>query len=1253
MNGQGTISGLITDPAGAVLVGAKVTITNINTNVAVERTTNTTGYYEADALNPGEYKIEASAQGFQTIVRSGITLQADAYLDVALKLAVGNTSQVVQVTAGESLLNTESGSSGQVLTTRQLESLPASGSNPAWLLEMAPGVQTGYGQTASQDGTLNWNGVSNFGANGVTHVNEYSLDGAPNMDGRSNGINPTQDALGEMKADVSGFDASIGHTMGVSVTQTTKSGTNQLHGALRTVYQPKRWFAMDHFQGLNYRYQQSLNGCTNGASTSPACFADQYKYGLPGTHEWLGLGSVGGPVVIPGLYNGRDKLFFFVSVMEDLFTGVGASTSLVPTLQERGGDFSDLLGQDPNAAKNMPSNWNKASAAGPALCPGGQPYAGQYQIYNPFSVALTGANGAPQRQPFCGNVVPSSLIGQGNVGKMVSLYNSFMPNPTQNAPTGNNFTSTNFSPQTYRDWTGRGDYAVSQNDHLFVRYSRDDYTALGESAFNNNVGEQDGPRWIDVAAVGWNHLFSSKTNLDFTVGGTNFRTHCCYYPNYDKYYPSSIGLPSYADTYAGALHTLPKVSVSSYNGIGNVDNAVNLFRDISFRANLTHVQGKHTIRAGGEFRFQNTSQGEQGNPAGTYNFDDTYTQENNGTDNTFQQNNVGLAYAAFLMGVQTSNSASTQAPYSISSPYYAFYAGDTWRVKPKLTVVPGIRFEYEYGIKEKHNEQIVGWNPTASLPIAGPANTAYQSILPTLTAQEQSVLPTSLTIQGGPIYAGVNGASNREWVNSYRIMPRLAVAYQIRPDTVIRGGYGLFFDTLNAGTDTIDQDGFSASTSQNSSTSFGTNFSASAPPMVNPFPSGFNAPVGNAAGALYYLGGGPTIYDHNFVPARMQRGQVGVQHQFGRATMVEVNWVGALTTHLSVGKSQAFTPAQFYTGGFQPNSLYNSLLGQNVPNPFLISNFSGVASSNPAGYNIMAHSTYYTGAQTSLSNLVRAYPQMTGLTLNEPIGESKFQELQVNVTRRYDQGLTLTAGLQFNNQKDRDYFYNPFDPWPSWEASNTSLPVRFTAEGVWTLPLGRGKAFANSGWKSAVFGGFQFAGSYEAATGDLITFGNLFYMGTPHARDIKIKNPPFYNLQPQGGSNYVQWLNQADVATAVPVTTTVNGVKTTTCSYSGTGFVTNTSCQPNGYNLRVFPRRISGVRQMGLNGANANGERSFNLGEKGTSLVLRFEVYNLFNHEVIAAPNTTVTSSQFGWVTSDGFPNSNQRWVNVSGRIRF
>ncbi|HEX3940561.1 MAG TPA: carboxypeptidase-like regulatory domain-containing protein, partial [Acidobacteriaceae bacterium] len=280
MNGQGTISGLVTDPAGAVLVGAKVTITNINTNVAVERTTNTTGYYEADALNPGEYKIEASAQGFQTIVRSGITLHADAYLDVALKLAVGNTSQVVQVTAGESLLNTESGSSGQVLTTRQLETLPASGSNPAWLLEMAPGVQAPYGQTASQDGTLNWNGVSNFGANGVTDVNEYSLDGAVNMDGRSNGINPTQDALGEMKADVSGFDASIGHTMGVSVTQTTKSGTNQIHGALRTVYQPKRWFAMDHFQGLNYRYQQSLNGCTNGASTSPACFADQYKYGL-------------------------------------------------------------------------------------------------------------------------------------------------------------------------------------------------------------------------------------------------------------------------------------------------------------------------------------------------------------------------------------------------------------------------------------------------------------------------------------------------------------------------------------------------------------------------------------------------------------------------------------------------------------------------------------------------------------------------------------------------------------------------------------------------------------------------------------------------------------------------------------------------------------------------------------------------------------------------------------------------------------
>jgi hypothetical protein len=383
------------------------------------------------------------------------------------------------------------------------------------------------------------------------------------------------------------------------------------------------------------------------------------------------------------------------------------------------------------------------------------------------------------------------------------------------------------------------------------------------------------------------------------------------------------------------------------------------------------VQGRHTIRAGAEYRWQNASSGISGNVSGTYKFDNSFTQQNNGSDSTFQQSNTGLSYAAFLMGVDTSASVVRNASASLQSPYYAFYAGDTWRITPKLTIIPGLRFEYEYGVVEKHNQLVVGWDPNADLSsISGPANDAYQAALASATPSQRAVLPSSLAIQGGPLYAGVNGAPRNEWNNSYRFLPRLAVAYQVNPRLVIRRGYGLFFDTLNALNAQIDQDGFSAATSVSTSTTYGTNFVAGTSPLADPFPanasgSRFNTPIGSAAGALYYLGGSPTITDHNLLPAREQRGTVGVQYQLSDSMLLDVSYNIGYTSNLSstpdvqrLTKNFAYTPASFYTGGQQPNTAPNALLSSKINNPFAISNFGGVASSNPAAYNMMSLNTY-------------------------------------------------------------------------------------------------------------------------------------------------------------------------------------------------------------------------------------------------------------------------------------------------------
>lgn len=1238
--GSGIITGTVTDQSGAVVVGASVTVTNVATNVAYASVTNGTGYFEVDALNPGTYKVLTVAPGFEKLIRTGITLDAQARLAVTMKLKTGTVNEFITVVADASLLNTESGSNGQVLTTKQMEDLPAAGQNPAWYVLLAPGIQTSYSQTGYTQGSLGWNGVSHFAANGVWFANEFSLDGAPNMDARQNAVNPTEDELGEMKMDISGFDASVGKTMGASITQTTKSGTNVLHGTMRMNYLDERWSAMNHFQGLNYKHELAINGCTNGANTNAACKQIENLYGWPGTHENNGAFGVGGPVYIPKIFDGRNKLFFFVSWTDDVNGGAKYETSEVPTAQELNGNFNDL----PATTANIPATYV-------STCGTGTPYYGQYQIYDPFSVQLD-ANGVPRRQPICGNILPNSRISNN---AMNQLYAKLVPHPNLGGSAGNNYAWESAEDQKYSDYTTREDYAISPKDHVFVRYTKTSYFNTWTGFTVGDVDDQYGPRWIHTGAIGWNHMFSAKMNLNVTAGGTNYQTECCYYPGYEANKPSDLGLPSYTDAYTAARPSLPVISISGASGIGQSNSPSQWDRVAAIRANVVRVQGRHTISAGSEFRLQNYAEGVSGNLNGTYNFDSTYTRENNGSDSTYPSSGTGLGYAAFVMGVQTSNSVSYTTDRSANSPYYALYVGDTWRVTPKLTIVPGLRYEYEFGVSEKHNKAIVGWDFNAAQPIATEVNAAYQASLAAATPTQKAVLPSSLTIQGGPMYAGVNGYPHRQFQNNLRVMPRIAVAYKINDTNVIRAGYGLFFDTMNAQTTSLDQDGFSASTSDSSSTTYGTNFVAGTSPLADPFPANasgarFNAPIGSAAGIMYYLGSSATVWDHNMVPARQQRVTLGWQHQFGSSTMMEIQVIDALTTHVAIAKSQSYYPASFYAGGTQPNSAENSLMSTQIINPFALANFSNIAGSNPAEYNLMTHNSFFTQSRMNINNVAHLYPQ-GGLSIEEPLGEVNYKQLQLNVNRRYSHGLTLMGALAFTQDHDRDYFANSFDPLPSWEAtSNNSAPVRFTSEAIWKLPFGRGEAWGNGGWTSKAFGGFQLSTSSEMQTGELITFGNLFYVGEIKASNIKIKHPVFVNNLATGGSAYIQWLNVGNAVATASTTTSAEGITTTTCTYTGTGFVTNPSCQPNGYNLRAFPTRLKGVRQMGWDNWNANMQRDFPIKE-GVAFQARFEAYNVFNHQCFSSPNVSPTSTQFGWVTAPA--GENARWLAISGRIRF
>jgi hypothetical protein len=1275
--GRANLTGVVTDPKGAVVAGAKITVTNTETNVASVSVTNGTGYFEIDSLDAGIYNVTAAAPGFEGLVQSGIELRASSVVSLPLSLSVGRTTQVVTVTTGAPLIDTQSGLTGQSLTTREIESLPVADNDPMEFVEIAPGVQSpgGVTQAYSIDGAINWNGVSKFGTAGVSNSNEFNLDGAPNIGNtRGNAVVLNTDMTDEVRIDTTAFDPTIGHTYGITETQTTKSGTNLLHGSATESYGNRRWDALNRFQSLTYQHAQLNDGCTNGPSTSPKCYADENTFAWPGVHENLTTAGIGGPVFIPKLYDGRNKLFWFFGITNDSLTDASQSTATIPTVQERSGNFGDL----PTAT--VPANY---AAIFNAACPAGTPFYGQYQLYDPYSV--TTVNGHPSRTPLCGNVVPANRMLNT---QMAQLVNSWLPTPTNANTNGGNYLYTDPSRSHFIQWTTREDYAFSEKDRLFVRFTRNTFTQALPGIAPGGIDTRQGPKWVEIGGLGWNHVFNASTNLDVTLAGGNMETTYNHYPGYSAFPPSSVGLPSYLQDYAGSLATFPELqfgggaiyaqggSGANTSLFGNLNQVPSFYRTATVRANFVHVQGKHSLRVGGEWRAQNFARGAQGNSSGIFNFDTTFAQQNDGSNADCASgcslglpspSNYGLSYAAFLMGVQTSGTATLGSPISISTPYYSAYVGDTWRVTPKLTLMPGIRFEEEYGPNEKHNYQIAEFDPNQQLAIAAPAIAAYGATLAGATAAQRAVLPSTIAVAGGPLYAGVNGAPVRQWTSDFRALPRIGASYSLPHETVIHAGYGIFFDTLNAlefsGSPT-DQTNFSSSTSDATSSYYGPNgqtLSTGAPPILNPFPAtngaNFIPVLGTAAGNLSYAGASPTIYPHNFVPARAQRVEIGVQHQVGRSLMVDVSWLGSWSTHMSNFSSGlvnagggantkninlAPVPASFYTGGNQTNIATNTLLNQKVANPFYLPNLTGLQSSNPAAYTLMSHSGTYTNSTTNLSNLVRPYSYLGGLSEVDPIGQSHFQELQITAVKHLSQGALFTVAFQKNYQYDRDYYANPFDTAMSWEPSNSSLPSRLTVEGLYELPFGHNKKWANSGLMSAIFGGFSVNATYELNNGTLLEWGNLFYVGTIKASDIVLKHP-VYNTNITTGTFNVQWLNPANVAAA-----TVN--PDGRCTYSGNGFVTNPSCQPNGYNLRVFPTRVNGVRQQAINDVLANIQRKINIKE-GVALELRLDAANLFNHQFLGTPSESVTSSQFGQITSTG--PSNARFITIQGHLRF
>jgi hypothetical protein len=295
------------------------------------------------------------------------------------------------------------------------------------------------------------------------------------------------------------------------------------------------------------------------------------------------------------------------------------------------------------------------------------------------------------------------------------------------------------------------------------------------------------------------------------------------------------------------------------------------------------------------------------------------------------------------------------------------------------------------------------------------------------------------------------------------------------------------------------------------------------------------------------------------------------------------------------------------------NDVVASNLNANVTNPFRLTNFAALQSTDPLQYRNMSTLAFFTGSTIQKNRLLRAFPQMNGLTVsNAPLGKSSTESLEISFQRRFSKGFNLNFGYTRMRAQAADSFYNEFDPLPTWRESNSARPHRIIATGIYQFPFGKGRPFAKSGILSYLIGGFQVAATYEWQPGALLDWGNLFYYGK--LEDIK-----------KGPHTIGEWFNTA-------------------------GFERTASKMPAAYQARVFPTRVEGVRGDMLNQWNMNAQREFRIKE-GVTLQLRMDAINLGNRTQFANPNLDPSSTNFGRVTSQSA--ATKRFIDVQARIRF
>lgn len=854
----GQITGRVSSQDGAAAPGVTVTITETSTGIKRVVQSNQDGYYVAPSLMPGPYSVAVLASGYQPITRTGLELQVEQTLRIDFTLHVGSVTQTVTVTAASPLLQTETSSVGQVVSGRDVVDLPLLGRDAYALGELVPGVRGSIGMNNLPIDVISTSSISINGAEAT--ANDFLLDGAPNSAPAFNQpvIYPIADSVQEFRVQTNNYSAEYGRSAGGIYDVVTKAGTNDLHFTAYEFYR-------------------------NGALTANNWFAKAAgQPGPPLTFNQFG-GVIGGPVVIPKIYNGHNKTFFFVGNEYVRYNEGVTYTATLPNPTELTGDFS----QDVNAA--------------------GKPVT----IYNPFTTTASGSGYT--RQAFPGNIIPKGVLNP-----IAAKMATYFPKPNINTLAGShadNYVLATANPIHENEVTARVDHVFSDKTSMFARYSFNNTPDIRPNPYGpGNVGGGGalGPQVFNRhnAVVQVDHTFSPT--LLATIRTAFDRLTNSRQPASIGFDISTLGFPAQLADEIGPPAAFPAIAISGYGITGSVPNETlgyalgetgeiqGFMNTFAIQGNITKTLGRHELKTGTDLRLIQANVLQTADNSTGFAFSAAFTQ---GPNPTQASTTAGDALASFLLGTPDSASVNPSPALALESKYSAVYVQDDWKVLNNLTLNLGFRYEYETPFTERFN-RLSNFDPSAAVPLTG---------VPAL--------------HGALTFVGVNGQSRYD-TTAYadHLEPRFGFAWHILTNTVVHGGGGLFWDTLwgccGEQSSNYGISGFTAATPMVTTLNGVTPYDT----ISNPYPTGLNAATGSSLGTATLLGQSISAPERDLKTPYTEQWNFGIQQQLAQNLSIDLTYVGTHSLH----DPGTATLDQLPDSALSLGNALNTL----VPNPF-------------------------------------------------------------------------------------------------------------------------------------------------------------------------------------------------------------------------------------------------------------------------------------------------------------------------------